>query len=397
MLTSRAAGAGEPYWLTTPPPASWPVSSAPDLPATADVVIAGGGIIGLCAALWAARMGASTVLLEEGSLTCGATGRNIGVMLFGGPLDRADLLQQVCHEENLAERPRRTGHLSLLDSADLVQAVRAEQRIRPSHVELLSRARCEELLGTAISARYLAGRWAPHAMVVNPVLFARGIAAAAAGRGARFFAGQKVDEIRPSGSGPVVVAGEKAVRARAVVIAAAHGAAGLVPGLDSVLRSHRARVSRSTPAPAAFAPAMAVNFGDLYWRQVDDGTILLGGLASADPGGSLAAPARQDGRPAAALTEFFRVSFPELPEMGLAGSWSGVMMRTPDGRPIISPVPGLADVWLMSGFDGHGLSPALMATMKGITAMLRNDGPSRQELIPYALTRFPAFGSLTRS
>jgi len=56
-----------------------------ELPAGADVVVVGGGITGTATAYWLARRGMKPVLLERGNLTAGATGRNGGLVVTGGP------------------------------------------------------------------------------------------------------------------------------------------------------------------------------------------------------------------------------------------------------------------------------------------------------------------------
>ncbi len=60
------------------PPLSLPVDGDPHLPAHADVVVAGGGIVGASAAYALARQGVSTVLCEKGRIGGEQSGRNWG-------------------------------------------------------------------------------------------------------------------------------------------------------------------------------------------------------------------------------------------------------------------------------------------------------------------------------
>src|ERR1700741_1210602 len=55
-----------------------PVQSDPSLPARADVVIVGGGIIGTSTALFLARKGVSAVLCEKGHIAGEQSSRNWG-------------------------------------------------------------------------------------------------------------------------------------------------------------------------------------------------------------------------------------------------------------------------------------------------------------------------------
>ncbi len=127
-------------------------------------------------------------------------------------------------------------------------------------------------------------------------------------------------------------------------------------------------------APASFGPVMAVGFGDVYWRQLSTGTILIGGLASQDE-----------------VSVFFRDAFPDLAPVRPLTSWTGTMASTPDGRPLIGPVPGGPDVWLLTGFGGHGLPPAAYASQIAVRAAL-----AVEPLAPAATSRY-APGRFLRS
>src|SRR5438067_11381060 len=59
---------------------------------TVDVIVIGGGVAGLSAALGARRRGARVLLLEkEAMLGCGATGRNAGILSAGINMHLTDL------------------------------------------------------------------------------------------------------------------------------------------------------------------------------------------------------------------------------------------------------------------------------------------------------------------
>jgi D-hydroxyproline dehydrogenase subunit beta len=102
-------------------------------PASCDVAIIGGGIVGTSAALFMARAGASVVLLERGPLAAGASGRNSGAIQH--PLGRLP-----------AELHRRTVSIyrELLDGDDIDLAGRpAGALILSPDVEGLLRVRAQ--------------------------------------------------------------------------------------------------------------------------------------------------------------------------------------------------------------------------------------------------------------
>lgn len=54
-------------------------------------------------------------------------------------------------------------------------------------------------------------------------------------------------------------------------------------------------------------------------------------------------------------------AFPSLENLKVSHAWAGVMDVTPDAVPVIDSVPGLAGAWIASGCSGHGfgLSPGI--------------------------------------
>jgi glycine/D-amino acid oxidase-like deaminating enzyme len=358
-----------PYWLLA---GSKPVRRAAvgRIPDHADLVVVGGGIAGLAAAVWGARLGARTVLLEGGDYAAGATARNIGLMLFGGELDRPGVFADLCSGEEIAAHPRPAVHLSLLETPALVDVV-VQEAARSETVELLDRQQCATLLGTAIAPRFRAGRRADNALVVDPVRLAVGLAAAAVRAGALMFTGRRVRGLTASRDGVRVDYADGVVHGGAVVIAAGLGTSELIPALSTIIRPHTAQIWRAETEPGRFGPVMAVNFGDVYWRQLRDGTVLIGGLAG--------------GR---AVENFFRYAFPQLPPVRALDGWTGTMACTPDGRPILGPLPGSPNVWLLTGFGGHGLPPTAYASKLVVRAALGVEPMAAEAARRHAPERF---------
>src|SRR4051794_39182182 len=74
------ADAPESHWQAT---SSAGARRSTELPERATVVVIGGGLLGAASAYWLARAGVATVLIEQGGLASGATGRNGGFMVAG--------------------------------------------------------------------------------------------------------------------------------------------------------------------------------------------------------------------------------------------------------------------------------------------------------------------------
>src|SRR5579875_1902619 len=86
------------YWQSTM--AALPLST--DLPATVDVAVVGGGLLGAATCYWLARQGVQVALLERSALAAGATGRNGGMVRAGMAGLYADGIARLGHETAFA-------------------------------------------------------------------------------------------------------------------------------------------------------------------------------------------------------------------------------------------------------------------------------------------------------
>jgi glycine/D-amino acid oxidase-like deaminating enzyme len=361
------------HWLATADPDPFP---APDwLPDEADAVVVGGGLAGVSAAYWLTRAGWRVLLAERRGLARGASGRNAGVFLAGlHPWENPALLRSVLEEERIEAGFRRTGHLSLAASAEVFDRVRAEVARRPpgaSALVALDPAACERILNRPVASGFAGGRWAVDGHVVHPVRLVHGLAAAAHRRGCRVATHTRVRRVSRGGRrGWRVHTTRGPVDAAHVVYACGAAAGRLRAVLGRVLTPTRGQVLATEPLPPLFEPAMAVDFGSVYWRQTTDGVIVLGGCRSADPEGEIGTSAeRLNPAIQRALSTFLTTSFPGLPAYAIRRRWAGIMDSTPDGRPLVGRLPGPDGQWVIAGFGGHGLPPAQGAARALAAAM----------------------------
>ncbi|MFO1306251.1 MAG: FAD-binding oxidoreductase [Burkholderiales bacterium] len=77
---------------------------------------------------------------------------------------------------------------------------------------------------------------------------------------------------------------------------------------------------------------------------------------------------------------------PAFADAGLAASWTGVYDVTPDWNPVLGPVPGVAGLQLAYGFSGHGFK--LSPIVGRLVAQSALGLPTDVSLAPYALERF---------
>jgi sarcosine oxidase subunit beta len=352
------------HWLAQVPLDAFPRGEA-RLPARADVVVVGGGVMGVAAAYWLARLGADVVLLEARRLCWGASGRNAGLVLGrqSGLESLADM-RALLAEERVEAEYEEPGHLALASSHAVLERMHDEVARRPataSPLHVLDHAACEELLGMRIHASLLGGRWLPLAGAIHPARFVYALAGAAARRGVVVATGTLVTRLaRPGrGDGVVVETAHGLLHARQVVLACGAKTGRLWRALRRALVAARGQVLSTRPTRRVFRVGLAVDWGTVYWRQAADGTIVLGGLSGHDASAEATSREALNPRIQSALSRFLPEAFPDLPPLTVSRRWAGIMDETPDGRPLVGRCDASSEVWVAAGFGGHGLPPAL--------------------------------------
>jgi glycine/D-amino acid oxidase-like deaminating enzyme len=112
-------------------------------------------------------------------------------------------------------------------------------------------------------------------------------------------------------------------------------------------------------------PSMSVmcNHGSEYFRLYG-GRLLVGGMRHAVRG-------QQEGLIYDAETSpsvydnlrAFVAEFLPFISTNFTHSWSGIMCHTKDGLPLVGPIPGKPNQYVMAGFNGYGFSHALTSGM----------------------------------
>lgn len=373
----------------------------------ADVVVVGGGICGLAAALALERAGQRVALVERHRIGAGASGRNAGFLMRGS-------------EENYAAACRRHGR----DRARLLWtwSERNHARIRelgadrlsgyaprPSCLLALERDERDELEESAqllrddgfdvawldsaddsawLSGRALGGLVNPGDAVCDPVELLNLLASQLAGP---VFEYQEVVAIEPDAGGLVVVGNEGRFHGQRVMVCTNAWASELLPELTGRVRPRRAQMLAMDAPQVRLDRAYYVNRGREYLRTADRGLVLVGGCRAL--GGS-EEEACVDGISETVQQGIERFAAELLGRIGpVVARWSGIMGFSADGHPLIGPVdrpgwPGGA-VWFCGGFTGHGMSLAVQCAEAAVDAMLGGT-PT-----PFALSRpMPAWAQV---
>jgi glycine oxidase len=343
-----------------------------------DVLVIGGGILGVATAAACHEAGLGSVLLiETGRLGAGATGGATG-LLIPEPHQWSDPEPFVDLERASLERWRDLeqavpGGVGLveLDWIGLAPDSGGFAAHQPPAIEWLSPGQVERLVPGL--ARPMEGALIRRQARLNPLRavarLAVGLPAVATGVAATGVAvrGDRITSVATS-------AGR--VQPGAVVFAT-----GLPPVLDGLplqVPSDRVKghllVTEPTQVrlPGIVAPIAT---------QIEDGRLLAGGtfdIGDEDP--------KVQPDVIESIMDGLVVSLPVLKGLGIAYQWCCFRPRHPDRRPVIDQVPGLANAWLTSGHFRTGIlnAPATAAVLARWIA----DGQPPAEPGTWSATRF---------
>lgn len=368
-----------PLWLDPPRPAAAPL--AHDL--HCDVVVIGAGLCGTSAALSLAEQGVDVVLLDAGRVAGQASGRNAGFILQG-TAERYDRAVEMMG----ADRARRI-HAWSLTNHDLIEAFVTRHGVdcdyrRGGSLQLAGSEREEaELVASAEllnadgfeaklltgddmpavyqDAGFRVGVLLPRDGQVHPARLVLGAAAAAVGAGARLFEHSPVTALDAASPGDVcVTTAGGSVRADLAVVCVNARAGSLLPWYADKVDPVRGQMLATAPAPRVFDWPIYADHGFDYWRQTDDGRVVLGGWRNLDPGAELGLEDRLHDGIQARMTAFLQ-RFAPLRGVPITHRWSGTMGFSRDGLPLVGPAPGTPGALAAVGFTGHGFGFAFLA------------------------------------
>ncbi|ATN08286.1 D-amino-acid oxidase [Pseudomonas sp. FDAARGOS_380] len=398
-----------------------PVETHSELPHSTMVVVIGGGIVGLSAALSLAERNIPVVVLEKGTLLGEQSSRNLGWVRKTSRLAE-DMPLALAAERLWEEMPQRTGHDVGFRRKGIMFAARTAEQLS-THERWLESVKAFDLDTRILSGEQLAklvpggiGSWAgavytPSDARAEPTLAGSAIARGAMARGAIIIERCAVRSIVKSAgrvSGVITERGE--IRCEHVLLAAGlwsrrfMGNLGLdLPTLPLVASVLKTKAMQGPTEIAVGAPDFS------FRKHIDGGYIIM-------QRGALDAPLTLDhlltGRrflpqlrssrgylrvglnryflddlrlarrwSPSAVSPFEKVrtmspkvneslnqeamrnligAWPAFAQAQIEQSWAGVIDVTPDSNPVISPISAIPGLTLATGFSGHGFgtSPA---------------------------------------
>ncbi len=348
------------------------------LPSTAPAAIIGGGIIGCSTLYHLARRGVSGVLVERKQIASGTTWHAAG--LVGQLRDSraqtelvrhtANLFQTLEEETGLATGYKANGTMHLaLSGTRLEQLRRSHDHAERMQIEsvLLSPDEAAGVWPAVDYADVLGAFLVPSNGQVNPLDATRALAAGARMNGAEIFENTRATRILArNGRVTGLETDNGVITTGKVVLAAGMWSARFARahGLNVPLHAaeHWYIVTEPIPGLPRDLPGLVVPEERSYWKE-DAGRLLIGGF---DARGKVWAP---DGIPesfefdelpfdmdhAEPILEAAYSRMPALRETGIRTFFNGPESFTPDGKPLVGPVPGMSGLFVAAGMNSMGI------------------------------------------
>lgn len=343
-------------------------------PATADVVIVGGGFTGLQAAHHLAAAGKDVLLIDGARFGDGASGRN-GGQLGTGQRAWVDELEADFGKDGaraqfaVAERAKahllafaeahgidadyRPGQISAAHKPGYVKDYREHTRVMRDEygyegLEFLDKDALAAKLG---STRYHGGTYDAATGHINPLKYVVGLARAASVAGARLHENTRARAISSDGGKVTVKTDAGDIVAGSALIACN----AFIDGLEPVTSAHVMPIRSFIGATVPLGDDSPVipggesvddsRFVVRYFRKSADGRLLFGGREAytSDNPTDISSHIRRQ------IAEIY----PALENVEITHSWGGSVGITLSRRPFVREV--LPSVTSIGGFSGHGV------------------------------------------
>jgi len=368
------------------------------VPERAEIVIVGGGVVGLSIAYHLAKRGLEdVVVVERGYLAEGASGRNgggvrqqwsteINIRLMQ---ESVELCRRFAVDLGVNVWFRQGGYLFLARNA--AEVARLEKNIVLQNrcgvaTRMLAPAAAQDIVPELDLTGIVGASYNPTDGILFPWPFLWGYARQAAAMGVRIFTQTPVGGLeRLEGGGYIVHTPRGAVRARRVINATGAWSPKLAKliGVDVPTYPIRHEICSSEPLKPFLRPMVSELASGLYCSQSMRGEIV----------GGVSLPGHSSTYAMGSTLEFLATYarrlvrlMPILGDIKILRQWAGPYDQSPDGNPILGAAPEHPDFFLACGFVGHGF---MMAPIVGkLYAEWLTGGAPHEIFGRYTLTRF---------
>ncbi|MBU0704356.1 MAG: FAD-binding oxidoreductase [Chloroflexi bacterium] len=366
---------------------------------TADVVIIGAGAIGCSTAYHLARMGiADIVVVEMEQVGSGSSSKSASMLSLqfcadelSARMAKYSYARYMQFEEELGVPIdfKKTGWLSLATQASSAHLLRGARMLQSLGIET------DVLESDEIKRRYpeinttdiVVGTWGPDDGPFDPYMIMSGYSKRAREMGVKLHEGARATGIRAQEGRVEGVATDKGFVATRVVVNAGGPWAieiGRWVGVEIPIINSIRNIVVTTPFPDIPSDRPFIEDVTAEWYYRPEGPGILMGMG-ATPTDKLDVQFNMKVVEEMIETAVRRV--PILERASMLTGWAGIRPMTPDGRPILGPVPSVDGFVLNCGWGGTGIIQAPIAGQ--LVAEYVSDGrASTMDIGPFSIERF---------
>lgn len=354
-----------------------------------DTLIIGGGLAGISLLYYLVNSGMlNTYLVEEDSVGFHASGRGIGQLMFRG----THLFHEMPDGEEyltfVAENNRRflnglrnftfdhdlcdTGSVHLASNADELGRLEKEA----SFIYKIRGIDCPILTGSNLdliipSKKFIGGMFVPNEANYNPYKVVNGVRETVEKGSTRVLTNTQVESVvtNDDDSLTVLIRNRGIIRAKQIVYCTGAYTSRLLPEFENILIPFREQVIASEPLDKdklKAIPVMNITANNCSERmRLYQSRLLVSGMRHAVRGQQEGVIYDGEMSPAVydKLRTFTTDTFSFLKGIKFSHVWSSVFCSTPDGKPVIGPIPSKPNQYIFAGFGCFDSSNVIFGSL----------------------------------
>ncbi len=327
-----------------------------------DVAVIGGGVMGCATAMRLAEGGMRVALLERENLCSGASGVNAGTLSL--QVKRVSLMQYAIRGSELWSRMdqslgfdihfRRPGGLNLAFTdaeAETLTERSHERRAAGLPIEFVDGRRARELEPHLTSA-IAAATFCPLDGFVSANVVSLAFRKALLNAGVSLCEHTPVDSIDRDSGAFALTTEREPVHARRLVVATGAWTTRLLArlGVNLPIAWRVNQMSVTERARSLLNGVVGHVSGLMSLKQASNGTVIIGGgwQGAGEPG----APGEAIAQNLVGNLQFAQTALPVLRGLRLVRTWYGYDAVTPDVMPLVGPIPGIDNAFLIACVRG---------------------------------------------